>query len=91
MLGVCSVIPSVYLWRKRKAKGSASASSRALLFLAQFHCEKLIPASSDPELVLDQARALDKIPHAQRGPLHGVAVAIKDVINTKVRWSSVFT
>lgn len=39
--------------------------------------------ASDPELVLSQARALDEIPHAQRGPLHGMAVAIKDVINTK--------
>lgn len=39
--------------------------------------------ASDPQLVLSRARALDKIPHAQRGLLHGVAVAIKDVINTK--------
>ena len=44
---------------------------------------------TDPEVVpdwqniLSQARALDQIPQAQRGPLHGVAVAIKDVINTK--------
>ncbi|KAH0548150.1 hypothetical protein GP486_008122 [Trichoglossum hirsutum] len=37
----------------------------------------------DPQLVLSQARALDKIPHTQRGPLHGVGVAIKDAINTK--------
>ncbi|KAG6988903.1 hypothetical protein G7Y79_00068g096020 [Physcia stellaris] len=37
----------------------------------------------DPELVLRQARALDQIPYAERGPLHGAAVGIKDVINTK--------
>lgn len=43
----------------------------------------------DPEVVpdwhnvLSQARALDQIPQAQRGPLHGVAGAIKDVMNTK--------
>lgn len=37
----------------------------------------------DKKLVLDQARALDSTPRDQRGPLHGIAVAIKDVINTK--------
>ncbi|KAH6995279.1 amidase signature domain-containing protein [Ilyonectria destructans] len=37
----------------------------------------------DPEFVLSQARALDQIPDAQRGPLHGVAIGIKDVMNTK--------
>ena len=37
----------------------------------------------DPEFVLKQARALDQIPHHQRGPLHGVAVGIKDAMNTK--------
>ncbi|KAF2813644.1 amidase signature enzyme [Mytilinidion resinicola] len=37
----------------------------------------------DPEFVLNQARALNQIPHDQRGPLHGVAVGIKDVMNTK--------
>lgn len=37
----------------------------------------------NPSRVLLQAQALDRIPHDQRGPLHGVAVAIKDVIYTK--------
>ncbi|KAH3938565.1 hypothetical protein HBI24_227880 [Parastagonospora nodorum] len=37
----------------------------------------------DPELVLHQAKILDKVPKEQRGPLHGVAVGIKDVIYTK--------
>jgi len=37
----------------------------------------------DPTLVLAQARQLDKIPTAKRGPLHGVAVGIKDVMLTK--------
>ncbi|KAI1324812.1 amidase [Xylariaceae sp. FL0255] len=37
----------------------------------------------DPEYVMKQARALDEIPPAQRGPLHGVAVAIKDIFYTK--------
>ncbi|KAI9155113.1 Glutamyl-tRNA(Gln) amidotransferase subunit A [Paramyrothecium foliicola] len=37
----------------------------------------------NPESVLDQARKLDQIPKEKRGPLHGVAVAVKDVIYTK--------
>jgi len=37
----------------------------------------------DPELVMQQARQLDKVPHKERGPLHGVAVGVKDVIYTK--------
>ncbi|KAK3681295.1 amidase signature domain-containing protein, partial [Podospora appendiculata] len=37
----------------------------------------------DPAYVLRQAQALDQVPHDQRGPLHGVAIAIKDVMNTK--------
>lgn len=42
---------------------------------------------SDEDLVLSQARALDKIPHDQRGRLHGVAIAIKDIMDTKGRRS----
>lgn len=37
----------------------------------------------NPDLVLQQARALDQIPSEKRGPLHGVAVGVKDVILTK--------
>ncbi|CAI6324180.1 unnamed protein product [Periconia digitata] len=37
----------------------------------------------DPAYVLEQAKALDAIPAAERGPLHGVAIAVKDVIFTK--------
>lgn len=36
-----------------------------------------------PELVLEEARKLDQIPPEKRGPLHGVAVGVKDVILTK--------
>ncbi|MFM2129818.1 MAG: hypothetical protein RL477_1364 [Pseudomonadota bacterium] len=35
----------------------------------------------DPDLVLEQARALDATP--RRGPLHGVPVGIKDIFDTK--------
>ncbi|KAI1772380.1 amidase signature enzyme [Hypoxylon cercidicola] len=37
----------------------------------------------DPAFVLHQAQALDRIPPNQRGPLHGLAIGIKDTINTK--------
>ncbi|RFN48062.1 amidase [Fusarium flagelliforme] len=37
----------------------------------------------NPETVLEQARALDKVPFEQRGPLHGLPVGIKDIILTK--------
>lgn len=37
----------------------------------------------NPDYILDQARALDAIPAEQRGPLHGVAIGVKDVILTK--------
>ncbi|KAK3627130.1 hypothetical protein LTR56_012563 [Elasticomyces elasticus] len=37
----------------------------------------------DRAKVLQQARDLDKVPKEQRGPLHGVGIAVKDVIYTK--------
>ncbi|KAK0709242.1 amidase signature domain-containing protein [Lasiosphaeria miniovina] len=37
----------------------------------------------DPDLVLSQARALDRVPRDQRGQLHGVAIAVKDIMDTK--------
>ena len=39
----------------------------------------------DPEFVLAQARKLDQIPPEKQGPLHGVAIGVKDVILTKGR------
>lgn len=37
----------------------------------------------DPEYVIEQAKALDAISPADRGPLYGIAIAVKDVIYTK--------
>lgn len=37
----------------------------------------------DSDYVIEQAKVLDAIPTSERGPLHGVAVAVKDVIYTK--------
>jgi Asp-tRNA(Asn)/Glu-tRNA(Gln) amidotransferase A subunit family amidase len=42
----------------------------------------------DPEFVFTQARKLDQIPAEKRGPLHGVAIGVKDVILTKGKLSS---
>ncbi|KAF2998243.1 hypothetical protein E8E13_005961 [Curvularia kusanoi] len=37
----------------------------------------------DSAYVMEQAKALDAIPASERGPLHGVAIGVKDVILTK--------
>ncbi|KAF2998040.1 hypothetical protein E8E14_004227 [Neopestalotiopsis sp. 37M] len=37
----------------------------------------------NPEYVIEQAKKLDQVPPEKRGPLHGVAIAVKDVIYTK--------
>lgn len=42
-----------------------------------------LSAHLDPELVLTSARALDQVPPGERGPLHGVAIGVKDIIYTK--------
>jgi Asp-tRNA(Asn)/Glu-tRNA(Gln) amidotransferase A subunit family amidase len=36
----------------------------------------------DPEVALAQARALDRLPADARGPLHGVPVGVKDIVDT---------
>ncbi|RTE78643.1 hypothetical protein BHE90_006877 [Fusarium euwallaceae] len=40
-------------------------------------------AHLDPDFVLSQARALDQIPEDMRGPLHGLAIGVKDIMDTK--------
>ncbi|KAH8886105.1 amidase [Thozetella sp. PMI_491] len=40
-------------------------------------------AHLDPQQVLEQARKLDQVPVDKRGPLHGVAIGVKDVFYTK--------
>jgi amidase len=37
----------------------------------------------DAEYAVRQAKLLDRIPEEQRGPLHGIPIAVKDMINTK--------
>ncbi|KAM0425886.1 hypothetical protein ACHAPT_008824 [Fusarium lateritium] len=36
-----------------------------------------------PDAVLEQARQLDRVPFEKRGPLHGLPVAVKDILHTK--------
>ncbi|KAK2594846.1 hypothetical protein QQS21_007434 [Conoideocrella luteorostrata] len=37
----------------------------------------------DPVHIMSQARALDRVPRDQRGQLHGVAIGIKDIMDTR--------
>ncbi|KXH38957.1 amidase [Colletotrichum simmondsii] len=39
----------------------------------------------DPGLVIAQAQTLDQVPVGQRGPLHGLAIGVKDIMNTQGR------
>ncbi|KXH31495.1 hypothetical protein CNYM01_06546 [Colletotrichum nymphaeae SA-01] len=39
----------------------------------------------DPGLVIAQARTLDQVPVGQRGSLHGLAIGVKDIMNSKGR------
>jgi amidase len=41
----------------------------------------------DEDLVMKRARDLDSISKAERGPLHGITIAVKDVIYTKGMYS----
>jgi Asp-tRNA(Asn)/Glu-tRNA(Gln) amidotransferase A subunit family amidase len=40
-------------------------------------------AHLDEDLVIEQAKALDEVPKKSRGPLHGLPIAVKDVIYTR--------
>lgn len=66
--------------------GSVSVETYAKALLARIDArDEAVKAWAylDPVYVLDQARALDGLPADKRGPLHGLPVAIKDVIYTK--------
>ncbi|KAJ0340762.1 hypothetical protein KNSL1_011406 [Colletotrichum chrysophilum] len=72
--------------RAKIQAGELTVEAYARSLLA--HIEKRDPIVKaweylDPEQVIAQAKKLDAIPKDQRGPLHGVAVAVKDVIYTK--------
>ena len=52
------------------------------MFTAKHATDSAYPVS-DPDFVLSQARILDRVPRDQRGRLHGVAIGIKDIMDTK--------
>lgn len=67
-------------------KGDLSVESYAKSLLARIKerdSQVKAWAYLNPEFVLEQARNLDKIPAEKRGPLHGIAIGVKDVILTK--------
>jgi len=60
----------------------------SLLFYSIVHGGICAESTLDEAFVLSQAQALDPIPPDQRGPLHGLAIGVKDVMNTKgIMWS----
>lgn len=69
----------------RLARGELSASSYADALLARVAATDGpigAWASLDPERVRREAARLDAVPAAARGPLHGVPVGLKDIVDT---------
>lgn len=67
----------------RAGQLSVEQYARALLDrIAERDSQVKAWAYLDPDYVLEQARALDALPLEQRGPLHGMPIAVKDVIYT---------
>lgn len=68
----------------RKGELKVEDYARSLLSrISQRDAQVKAWAHLDPDYVLEQARLLDQIPADQRGPLHGIAIGVKDVILTK--------
>ncbi|KAI1432861.1 amidase [Xylaria sp. CBS 124048] len=70
----------------RIREGSLTIEQYARSLLS--HIEERDPAvlaweHIDPEYVVQQAKRLDQVPSTERGPLHGLPVAVKDIIYTK--------
>jgi Asp-tRNA(Asn)/Glu-tRNA(Gln) amidotransferase A subunit family amidase len=66
--------------------GKVSVESYALSLLERINARNdsiKAWAFLDPELVIAQAKMLDRVEPSKRGKLHGVAVAVKDVMYTK--------
>lgn len=71
---------------RRFKEGSLTVESyaRALLSRVQQRDEDVRAwAHLDPDYVITQAKLLDQVPAERRGPLHGVVIGVKDVIQTK--------
>ena len=74
-------------------KGDLTVEDYAKSLLARIEArDEVVKAWAylDPDFVITQAKKLDQIPPEKRGPLHGVAIGVKDVILTKGK-SHLFT
>ncbi len=69
--------------RDRLAKGEVGAEETARTFLERIDAKDaglgafLLPFGDS---ALERARALDRLPEVERGPLHGIPIAVKDII-----------
>ncbi|EJT72113.1 glutamyl-tRNA(Gln) amidotransferase subunit A [Gaeumannomyces tritici R3-111a-1] len=83
--------PEPYRWTASHAVTKIRSGELTVERFAQSLLSQIAARNSDvqawaylnPDLVLEQARALDRIPLPERGPLHGVAIGIKDIFYTK--------
>jgi aspartyl-tRNA(Asn)/glutamyl-tRNA(Gln) amidotransferase subunit A len=70
--------------RDRLVRGEVSAEETAETFLSRIESKDgdlgafLLPMADS---AIERARALDRIPREERGPLHGVPLAVKDIIS----------
>ncbi|BEI85559.1 hypothetical protein CcaverHIS002_0509600 [Cutaneotrichosporon cavernicola] len=77
-LTACEVGPLL-----REGRLSVEEYARALISRVQSREPDIHAwAFFDPESILASARKLDSLPPDQRGPLHGLAVGLKDIIDT---------
>lgn len=67
----------------RQGKLTVEDYSRSLLARIQERDHVQAWECLDTDLVVSQAKSLDSIPPDKRGPLHGIAIGIKDVALTK--------
>jgi aspartyl-tRNA(Asn)/glutamyl-tRNA(Gln) amidotransferase subunit A len=72
--------------RDRLAQGELTAEETARTFLERIEAKDgglgsfLLPMADS---ALERARTLDRLPRDERGPLHGVPVAVKDIISVE--------
>ena len=67
----------------RRGLTTVVATAEATLArIAAVEAELRCFAHLDPDAVMLRARELDELPEAARGPLHGVPVGVKDIIDT---------
>lgn len=83
-LHLCTAIEIHDLIRKERVTVQEYARALVERFDERNH-EVKAWAHFDNKTILAEAKRLDEMPRASRGPLHGVAIGIKDVLLTKGR------